>query len=81
MTMPKIPDCDRCSLYAHNPHLICAVHPDGVETDKCLDFRPDPNAHIEEKWSPQGYSWCAIRCSETYINRGIEHISKVIHSG
>ncbi|MGV2831975.1 hypothetical protein [Myxosarcina sp. GI1(2024)] len=25
----KIPDCDRCLLYAHNPHphfLVCAVH-------------------------------------------------------
>jgi hypothetical protein len=29
----KIPDCDRCSLYAHNPHLVCAVHPDGVNSD------------------------------------------------
>lgn len=45
--MPKIPDGDRCSLYAHNPHLVCAVHPDGVDSDKpdgmaslrCLDFR------------------------------------------
>ncbi len=26
--MSKIPDCDRCTLYAHNPHLVCAVHPD-----------------------------------------------------
>ena len=55
--MPKIPDCDRCSLYAHNPYIVCAVHPEGVETDKCLDFRPDPNAQIEEQWSPKGYSW------------------------
>lgn len=53
----KIPDCDSCILYAHNPHLVCAVHPDGVETAKCLDFRLDPNAHIEEQWSSQGYSW------------------------
>ena len=55
--MPKIPDCARCTLYAHNPHLVCAVHPDDVETDKCLDFRHDLNAHIEEQWSPSGYSW------------------------
>ena len=55
--MPKIPDCDRCYLYAHNPHLICAVHPEGVDTDKCLDFRLDPNTKIEEQWSPQDYSW------------------------
>lgn len=55
--MSKIPDCDRCILYAHDPHLVCAVHPSGVETDKCLDFRPDPNAKVEEQWSPEGYSW------------------------
>ena len=53
----KIPECDRCLLYAHNPHLICAVHPNGVDTDRCLDFRPDPNAAEEELWSPQGYSF------------------------
>ena len=52
--MPKIPDCDFCLLYAHNPHLICTVHPSGVDSDRCLDFRPDPDAEIEEKWSPIG---------------------------
>lgn len=63
--MPKIPDCDRCSLYAHNPHLVCAVHPDGVNSDgqsprgahRCLDFRPDPNIKEDKQWSPEGYSW------------------------
>ncbi|MDJ0902213.1 MAG: hypothetical protein QNJ55_25765 [Xenococcus sp. MO_188.B8] len=55
--MPKIPDCDRCVLYAHNPYVVCAVHPEGVEGDRCIDFRPDPNAEIQEQWSPQGYSW------------------------
>ena len=54
----KIPECDRCLLYAHNPHfLICAVHPNGVDTDRCLDFRPDLNAAEEELWSPEGYSF------------------------
>lgn len=53
----KISDCNRCLLYARNPHLVCTVHPEGVESDKCMDFRPDPNAQIEEQWSPQGYSW------------------------
>lgn len=53
----KIPDCDRCLLYSHNPHLVCAVHPSGVEGNSCLDFRPDPNAEPEELWSPEGYSW------------------------
>jgi hypothetical protein len=55
--MPKIPECDRCSLYAHNPHLICAVHPSGVEGNRCLDFRLDPNIKEDQQWSPFGYSW------------------------
>jgi hypothetical protein len=32
--MPKIPDCDRCSLYAYNPYVVCAVHPEGVNGDR-----------------------------------------------
>ncbi|MFM7353922.1 MAG: hypothetical protein ACKO1G_13005 [Microcystis aeruginosa] len=56
--MSKIPDCDHCLLYTHQIYFVCAVHPEGVETEKCLDFRPDPEA-IEDKeiWSPVGYSW------------------------
>ena len=52
--MPKISKCDRCSFYAHDPHLICAIHPGGVEND-CLDFRD--NGREAELWSPQGYVW------------------------
>jgi hypothetical protein len=32
----------RCLLNAHSPHLLCAVHPGGVTTETCPDFRPDP---------------------------------------
>ena len=55
--MPKIPDCDRCSLYARNPHLVCAVHPNGVDSDRCLDFRLDSDVKAKEQWNPEGYSW------------------------
>lgn len=55
--MNKIPDCDRCQLYAHNPHLVCAVHPSGVSGDRCLDFRLNPNAEPEENWEPEGASY------------------------
>lgn len=55
--MSKIPECDRCLLYAHNPHLICAVHPMGVSGDLCLDFRLNPNAEPEELWEPKGASY------------------------
>jgi hypothetical protein len=56
--MPKISDCDRCQFYSHNPHLVCAVHPIGVE-GKCSDFKHDPNslADEDEQWAPLGYCW------------------------
>jgi hypothetical protein len=55
--MPKIPECDRCLLYARNPHLVCAVHPTGPNTDTCPDFREDPNTASEELWEPEGASY------------------------
>jgi hypothetical protein len=52
--MPKLPECVseacrrlRCLLYSHNPHLICTVHPSGVDGNNCLDFRLNPNAEPE----------------------------------
>ena len=35
--MPKLPECDRCLLFARNPHLICAVHSAGPNADTCID--------------------------------------------
>ena len=55
--MPKLPACNRCLLYVHNPHLICAVHPTGVEGDSCPDFEPDPQTEPEELWEPVGASY------------------------
>ncbi|MDM9580155.1 hypothetical protein [Nostoc sp. GT001] len=55
--MPKLPECDRCFLYAHNPHIICVVHPTGVDGNSCLDFREDPNAEPEELWEPEGATY------------------------
>lgn len=55
--MVKIPECDRCQLYAHNPHLVCAVHPMGVDRDECPDFQADPGAVPEELWEPVGASY------------------------
>ncbi len=55
--MPKIPECDRCILYARDPHLVCAVHPAGPNTDTCPDFREDPNTASEELWEPEGASY------------------------
>ncbi|MEG3959452.1 hypothetical protein [Microcoleus sp. herbarium2] len=55
--MPKLPECDRCFLYARNPHLVCAAHPAGPNTNTCLDFRADSNAAAEELWEPKGASY------------------------
>ena len=38
--MTKLPECHRCQFYAHSPYLVCAVHPSGADSDRCLDFRP-----------------------------------------
>jgi hypothetical protein len=57
----KIPNCNRCLLYAHSSYLVCAVHPGGVTTETCPDFRPDPKAEDEELWTPEGYSWYGDR--------------------
>lgn len=50
--MPKLPECDRCQLNPHNPFVVCAVHPTGPDSDRCLDFRPA--AETEELWEPEG---------------------------
>ncbi len=47
----------RCLLYARNPHLICAVHPAGPNTDTCPDFRENPNTASEDLWEPEGASY------------------------
>ena len=41
--MPKIPDCESCLYYAHDFNLVCAVHPEGQDSDFCRDFQPNPD--------------------------------------
>jgi hypothetical protein len=53
----KISTCDRCLFYSHNPHLVCFLHPDGIEGKSCPDFKEDPNAAEEEIWAPEGYTF------------------------
>ena len=57
----KIPACDRCQFYTHNPFLlVCAVHPSGVDTSSCPDFKEDPKKTEDiEQWAPQGYCYYA----------------------
>jgi hypothetical protein len=46
--MPKTQQCDRCLYNARDSHLVCTVHPTGVEGEHCPDFRPDPNLEAKE---------------------------------
>jgi hypothetical protein len=40
----KLPECDRCWFNAGSPYLCCSVHPSGVQSDRCPDFREDAAA-------------------------------------
>lgn len=53
----KIPDCNRCRFYTHQIYFVCTVHPNGVEHDSCLDFRPLTDVEEESLWAPDGYSY------------------------
>jgi hypothetical protein len=55
--MPKLPECAHCQFYADSSYTVCAVHPSGVDSDSCLDFREDPNAEPEELWEPEGANY------------------------
>ena len=56
--MSKIPLCDSCQFYSsNNPHLVCAVHPQGVSGDNCLDYRLKSDYIFEEQWCPEGYTY------------------------
>jgi hypothetical protein len=59
--MRKLDCCDLCRFCAHSPHLVCALHPDGVEGSSCNDFElrleiPDEEAMAwyGEQWQPEG---------------------------
>jgi hypothetical protein len=41
--MVKLLQCERCLMCAHEPLIVCAVHPDGPTGDTCLDFRLNPD--------------------------------------
>jgi hypothetical protein len=57
--MPKLNICDRCHFYSHSPHLVCFIHPQGVDTEGCEDFCPNAYQQGEplEWWEPVGASY------------------------
>jgi hypothetical protein len=62
--MPKLNCCDLCRFCSQSIHLVCALHPYGVEGDSCPDFEldleiPDKEAMswYGEQWQPAGASY------------------------
>lgn len=55
--MSRIPQCERCLYNTRNPHLLCTLHPMGIESDICPDFELDPNTEPEELWQPEGAAY------------------------
>ena len=35
-------ECQYCIYNAHHYTIVCALHPSGVKTEKCPDFKQDP---------------------------------------
>ncbi|MBW4462434.1 MAG: hypothetical protein KME47_19665 [Nodosilinea sp. WJT8-NPBG4] len=64
--MAKLDCCNLCHFCAHSPYLVCVAHPEGIEGDRCPDFRlntgaiavpDDPLAWYGEEWQPEGASY------------------------
>lgn len=53
----KISDCDSCQFYANNPHIVCAIHPSGIDDSYCIDYRPKPSQKLKEFWQPVGWQF------------------------
>ncbi len=45
-TFRKLPECDTCLFYTGDMMLPCKVHPRGVTTSHCLDYREDVAAAV-----------------------------------
>jgi hypothetical protein len=48
MSSPEI--CQHCQMFSSNPHLFCAIHPNGPAADGCLDYAPNARVLAEEQW-------------------------------
>ena len=68
----KLPECERCRFNPGSPYLCCGIHPTGVQSDRCPDFREDTTAADQHQqfmalewvaggdkglWEPDGASY------------------------
>lgn len=42
MNSTPLPCCKHCRFYHGADRLVCAVHPDGPDSERCLDFEARP---------------------------------------
>lgn len=47
----------RCVHNPRNPHLPCAVHPNRITDNRCLNFKLDATLPVDEWWEPEGASY------------------------
>ncbi|MBD2563938.1 MULTISPECIES: hypothetical protein [Nostoc] len=52
-TMPKLPQCDYCLRYSHNPHLVCTVHPSAL-------YQQPPYPLASKVWSKLQFLKCLV---------------------
>lgn len=69
--MPKLPLCHRCLFCAHDYHVVCALHPTGVEDDSCPDFTPNPE--IVDKRYEDFLNLLAVVEDESVLDRELWH--------
>ena len=73
--MSKIPDCDRCLNNAHSPHLVYAMHPEGVDSESCPDFADDG----QELWCPNGFTFIdghLVKLPMTYETNHVPRLTR-----
>ena len=64
MSCRYISACQSCHFFTSSSYLSCAIHPEGVMGDRCLDWRPIPQNDEDirfyspdEQWEPEGASY------------------------
>ncbi|MEP0913844.1 hypothetical protein NDI45_23305 [Leptolyngbya sp. GB1-A1] len=58
------PQWQLCEFYTHNPHLRCTLHPLGVESEECRDFRATAPRSRQRRIAPQGEQLCITQASK-----------------
>ncbi|MBD1848982.1 hypothetical protein H6F87_02970 [Cyanobacteria bacterium FACHB-502] len=52
------PQCQTCEFYTHNVHLRCTLHPLGLESEECCDFKATAPRSRQRRIVPQREQHC-----------------------